>query len=68
MRFEQIATAGTPNVSEVPSPLCYDNRLYLVKNGRIVGCRDVQTGRLVYQQHLGREGVVQQDDSGRSDL
>jgi outer membrane protein assembly factor BamB len=43
-------------VPEVPSPLCYDNRLYLVKNGGILSCRDAGTGRLVYQQRLASGG------------
>jgi outer membrane protein assembly factor BamB len=46
----------TRGVPEVPSPLCYENRLYLVKNGGILTCRDAQTGRLIYQQRLGAEG------------
>jgi outer membrane protein assembly factor BamB len=43
-------------VPEVPSPLCYDNRLYLVKNGGLISCRDSETGKLVYQNRLGSGG------------
>jgi hypothetical protein len=49
-----VETRGAP---EVPSPLHYHNRLYLVKNGGIVSFRNVQTGRLNYQQHLGSSGA-----------
>lgn len=51
-----IGWRETKGVPEVPSPLCYDNRLYLVKNGGILSCRDAETGRLVYQQRLGAGG------------
>ena len=51
-----ISWRETRGVPEVPSPLCYDNRLYLVKNGGILSCRDGQTGRLIYQQRLGAGG------------
>jgi hypothetical protein len=59
-------------VPEVSSPLWYDNRLYLVKNGGAVSCRDVQTGQPAHLSETlelkWREGVAPQDDSGRSDL
>jgi outer membrane protein assembly factor BamB len=46
----------TRGVPEVPSPLCYDNRVYLLRNGGILSCRDTATGRLIYQQRLGALG------------
>ncbi len=46
----------TRGVPEVPSPLCYLDRVYLVRNGGIVSCRDSHTGRLMYQQRLGAGG------------
>jgi outer membrane protein assembly factor BamB len=51
-----IGWRETRGVPEVPSPLCCDGRLYLVKNGGILSCRDAQTGRLIYQQRLGAGG------------
>jgi outer membrane protein assembly factor BamB len=41
---------------EVPSPLVYQNRLYLVKDGGIVSCLDAKTGKLVYRDRLGAGG------------
>jgi outer membrane protein assembly factor BamB len=41
---------------EVPSPLCYRGRLYVLKNGGIVSCFDAQTGKLLYRDRLGTSG------------
>jgi outer membrane protein assembly factor BamB len=43
-------------IPEIPSPLFYDGRLYLVKNGGIVTCLDPQTGRTIYRERLGAGG------------
>jgi outer membrane protein assembly factor BamB len=41
----------------VPSPLYYDGRVYLVKNGGLASCFDAQTGRPHYQEErLGALG------------
>ena len=41
----------------VPSPLCYDGRIYLVKNGGLASCFNAQTGKLFYQEErLGALG------------
>jgi outer membrane protein assembly factor BamB len=41
---------------EVPSPLCYRDRLYLVKDGGIASCYEAQTGKVVYRKRLGAGG------------
>jgi outer membrane protein assembly factor BamB len=41
---------------EVPSPLYYDGRLYLVKDGGIVSCLDAKSGKLHYRKRLGAGG------------
>lgn len=46
----------TRGVPEVPSPLVYGGRVYLVRNGGIMSCRDLSDGRLVYQERLGASG------------
>ncbi|HEV3007084.1 MAG TPA: PQQ-binding-like beta-propeller repeat protein, partial [Pirellulales bacterium] len=40
-------------VPEVPSPLYYDGRVYLVSERGIVTCRDAVTGKEHYRQRLG---------------
>lgn len=48
------ATRGLPYV---PSPLFYDGRIYLVKNGGLASCLDARTGRALYQEErLGALG------------
>jgi outer membrane protein assembly factor BamB len=44
------------SIPEVPSPLVYQNRVYLVRNGGIVSCLDATTGKLVYRARLGAGG------------
>jgi outer membrane protein assembly factor BamB len=41
----------------VPSPLYYDGRIYLVKNGGLASCLDTRTGEFLYQEErLGALG------------
>jgi outer membrane protein assembly factor BamB len=41
---------------EVPSPLHYSERIYLVRDGGIVTCLEAKTGRLLYRGRLGASG------------
>jgi outer membrane protein assembly factor BamB len=43
-------------VPEVPSPLLYKDRLYLVRNGGLVVSREAATGKLVFEGRLGAQG------------
>ena len=43
-------------VPECPSPLYYDGRIYMVKNGGMISCLDSKTGELKYQGRLGAGG------------
>ena len=43
-------------VPEVPSPLLYKDRVYLVRNGGLVVAREAATGRTVFQARLGAPG------------
>lgn len=36
-------------IPEVPSPLLYQGRIFLVRNGGVVTCLDAATGRLIYR-------------------
>jgi outer membrane protein assembly factor BamB len=44
-------------VPEVPSPLYYRGRVYLVSERGIVTCRDAKTGKEVYRERLGGRGA-----------
>jgi outer membrane protein assembly factor BamB len=46
----------TDGVPEVPSPLVYQSRVYTVKNGGIVYCREAASGKLIYKRRLGAIG------------
>lgn len=41
---------------EMPSPLFYRGRLYLVKDGGVVSCLEPVDGRVIYQERLGAPG------------
>jgi len=43
-------------VPEVPSPLCYCDRVYMVKNSGMVTCLDSKTGKLMYRERIGAGG------------
>ena len=52
----ELAWQQTRGVPECPSPLYYDGRVYLVKNGGMVSCIDAATGELKYQERSGARG------------
>jgi len=45
------------SIPEVPSPLFYQGRLFLVRNGGIVTCLDAVTGKLIYRARVGAPGA-----------
>jgi outer membrane protein assembly factor BamB len=45
------------SIPEVPSPLLYKGRLFLVRNGGIVTCLDAATGKLTYRARAGAPGA-----------
>jgi outer membrane protein assembly factor BamB len=52
-----VAWRATRGLPYVPSPLYYEGRIYLVKNGGLASCFDAQTGQVFYQEErLGALG------------
>jgi outer membrane protein assembly factor BamB len=43
-------------VPEVPSPLVLDKQVYMVRNGGILVCRDLETGKLLYENRIESPG------------
>jgi outer membrane protein assembly factor BamB len=43
-------------IPEVPSPLAYEHRVYMVRNGGVLTCLDAETGTLRYRGRLGAGG------------
>jgi outer membrane protein assembly factor BamB len=44
-------------IPEVPSPLLYRGRLYLIRNGGVATCLDAANGKLIYRSRVGSPGV-----------
>ena len=51
-----VAWRQRRGMPELPSPLFYQGRLYLVKNGGMVSCIDPKTGKPIYRERLGAIG------------
>jgi len=45
------------SIPEVPSPLLYKGRLFLVRNGGVATCLDAATGKIVYRARIGAAGA-----------
>ena len=41
------------SIPEVPSPLLYHGRLFLVKNGGVATCLEAATGKVIYRARIG---------------
>jgi len=52
----KVAWKHELGVPECPSPLFYNHRIYMLKNGGIVSCLDSKTGDLKYQEKIGAGG------------
>ncbi|MBM4040062.1 MAG: hypothetical protein FJ290_16275 [Planctomycetes bacterium] len=51
-----VAWKETRGVAEVPSPLVYQRRIYMVRDGGTASCLDAETGRLLWRERLGAVG------------
>jgi outer membrane protein assembly factor BamB len=47
-----VAWTETKGVPEVPSPLFYRDRVYYIKNGGVLTCRDPKTGKAVFEERV----------------
>ncbi len=54
---EQVRTLDTNSIPEVPSPLYHDGHLYFVKNGGILTCLELATGKRVYRTRTRGTGT-----------
>ncbi len=43
-------------IPEIPSPLFYEGRLYLVRNGGVLTAVDAANGKIIYSERLGSAG------------
>jgi outer membrane protein assembly factor BamB len=51
-----IVWKATKAVPEVPSPLVWDGRVYLIRSGGNLACRDLHTGKLIYERQTESRG------------
>jgi outer membrane protein assembly factor BamB len=53
----QIRTLETQGIPEVPSPLFDGTYVYFVKNGGVLTCLELKTGKRVYRMRTGGQGT-----------
>ena len=51
-----VAWKESKGVPEVPSPLVYQSRLYQIRSGGILACRNLETGKLIYEKPTDSRG------------
>ena len=44
------------SIPEIPSPLLYDNLIYMVRNGGLLSTVDASNGKLLYRERLNAPG------------
>ncbi len=45
------------SIPEVPSPLLYKDRIFLIRNGGVATCLDAGTGKMIYRARVGAPGA-----------
>ncbi len=43
-------------IPEIPSPVVYENRVYNIRSGGILNCRNAETGETIYDKHIDAPG------------
>jgi outer membrane protein assembly factor BamB len=44
------------SIPEVPTPIAYQNHVYMIRNGGILTCMDTATGQIIYRGRIGAPG------------
>jgi outer membrane protein assembly factor BamB len=57
IRAGQVIWRENNSIPEVPSPLLYKGRLFLVRNGGVATCLDAATGGIIYRARIGATGA-----------
>ncbi len=52
----RVVWRETTGVPEIPSPLAWQGRLYLIRSGGLLSCRDLETGTLLYDNRIDAPG------------
>ncbi len=51
-----VAWALHRNIPEIPSPIFYKDRIYMVRNGGVLTCVNATSGETLYKKRLGTSG------------
>lgn len=54
---DDVRTLEEQGIPEVPSPLAHDGLIYFVKNGGIITCVEIESGKKVYKRRTGAKGT-----------
>lgn len=54
---DKIRTLETQGIPEVPSPICDGKHIYFVKNGGVLTCLNLKTGKQLYRTRTGGRGT-----------
>jgi outer membrane protein assembly factor BamB len=65
---DRVAWKYARGIPEIPSPLAYRGKLFLVRDGGIVECLDTAKGNVLYQERLGVAGGYAASPIGADDL
>jgi outer membrane protein assembly factor BamB len=47
----------TRHIPEIPSPICYKNRVYMIADGGFLSCINPETSNIIYQTRVGNPGA-----------
>jgi outer membrane protein assembly factor BamB len=53
----QVIWRENTSIPEVPSPLYYRDRIFLIRNGGVITCFDASTGKVLYRTRIGAGGA-----------
>jgi len=53
---ERIAWKHSRGIPEVPTPLCYEHKVFMVRDGGLLQCLEAGSGKVLYQERLGVAG------------
>jgi len=56
LTMQNIVWRELEKVPEVPSPICYNNLVYMCKEGGILTCMDAKEGKILYRERIGAAG------------
>jgi outer membrane protein assembly factor BamB len=55
--LSHIAWKESKGVSEVPSPVVWKDRVYMIRSGGLLVCRELESGKLIYEERIDSPGA-----------